>query len=251
MTNPESPNHSQISKMVTGYETEDPLFESGFKWISAKLAAVIAVVFAFQLIFPAITLNFAEVPVLVFSEPWRIITHIFLHSTTSITHIFYNLFGLVLFGSILEKIIGWRRFLSTFFIAGIVAGLGSVVVSFIQGTQNIPSIGASGAIFGIIGMLAILRPRMMVYVVYFPMPMIAAAVVWALIDLVGLFNQFDQINNAAHLFGMLFGIIFAFLIRHRFGEPFFVRKRSDDIHINEEDFEEWEEKYMGKKKKRG
>ena len=159
------------------------------------------------------------------------------------------MFGLLLFGSILEKIIGWRRFLTTFFVAGIVAGVGSVAVSFIQGTQNIPSIGASGAIFGILGMLAILRPRMIVYVVYFPMPMILAAVVWALIDLVGLFNPFDQTNNAAHLFGMLFGIVFAFLIRHRFGEPFFVKKRSDDIHIEEKDFESWEEKYMGKKKK--
>ncbi|HIK00326.1 TPA: rhomboid family intramembrane serine protease [archaeon] len=236
--------------MVIGYETEDPLFESGFKWISIKLAAVITFIFVLQLIYPPLTDMFSEIPSRIFFEPWRIITHIFLHSTTNITHIFYNMFGLVLFGAILEKIVGWRRFLTIFFIAGIVASIGSIVVSFLQGTQNIPSIGASGAIFGVIGALAVLRPRMIVYVLYFPMPMIAAAFFWALIDIIGLFNPFDYINNSAHLFGMFFGIVFALAIRQRFGEPFFVKKRSADIHIKEEEFEDWEERWMGRKKKK-
>src|SRR3989344_2485212 len=217
--------------MVIGYETEDPLFESGFKWISIKLAAVITFIFVLQLIYPPLTDMFSEIPSRIFFEPWRIITHIFLHSTTNITHIFYNMFGLVLF-------------------AGIVASIGSIVVSFLQGTQNIPSIGASGAIFGVIGALAVLRPRMIVYVLYFPMPMIAAAFFWALIDIIGLFNPFDYINNSAHLFGMFFGIVFALAIRQRFGEPFFVKKRSADIHIKEEEFEDWEERWMGRKKKK-
>ncbi len=238
------------SKMVTGSEMDEPLFEKSFRWVSVKLAIIISFVFVLQLIYPPLTKIFSEIPSRVLFEPWRIITHIFLHSTTNITHIFYNMFGLILFGTILEKIVGWRRFLTIFFISGVVASIGSVIVSFIQGTQNIPSIGASGAIFGIIGALAILRPRMMVYVLYFPMPMIAAAILWALIDVIGLFNPYDFVDNSAHLFGMFFGIVFALAIRHRFGEPFFVKKRSADIHISKEEFEEWEEKWMGRKKKK-
>ena len=229
-------------------EMDEAVFESKFNWVAVKLVAAISFVFVLQVLYPPLTGMFAEVPVLVIYQPWRVVTHIFLHG--GIEHLFYNMFALALFGTILEKVIGWRRFLSLFFAAGIIASIGSIITAFLFRNPSIGSVGASGAIFGVIGTLAILRPRMIVYFGFFPMPMVAAAVFYALIDIVGLFNPFSPIDNSAHLFGMFFGIIFALLLREKFGEPLFVKKRSADIRINEEEFEDWEERWMGRKKKR-
>lgn len=234
--------------MVTGYEHEDPLLERGFNWVAAKLAAVIVGIFVLQLIFPQLTDIFAEVPALIPLQPWRIITHVFLHG--GIEHLFYNMLALVLFGTILEKIIGWRRFLSVFFIGGLIAGIGSAFIYTLNGDAFAGSIGASGAIMGITGALAILRPRMIVYIGV-PLPMIVAMLFWAALDVFGTFAKHSGINNYAHLFGLAFGILYGLMLWKNFGEPLFLKKSSADIHINEEEFEEWENKWMGKKKKRG
>ena len=140
----------------------------------------------------------------------------FLHG--SFEHLFYNMFALALFGSILEKIVGSKTFLIVFFISGLVAGLGTI--PFYEA-----ALGASGAIFGILGCLTMLRPRMRVYVGYIPMPMIMAAVIWAFIDLIGMFAP-SGTANAAHLFGMGFGLILGYSLRNKFGEPFFIKKES-------------------------
>jgi len=79
------------------------------------------------------------------------------------------------------------------------------------------SLGASGAIFGIMGTLTVLRPKMYVWVFGVPMPMFVASIIWALIDLVGMFAP-SGIANAAHIAGLSSGIIIGFLLRKQFGE---------------------------------
>jgi hypothetical protein len=101
------------------------------------------------------------------------------------------MFGLALFGSILEKIIGSKRFLWIYLGIGV---LGNLIGVFLYPR----SLGASGAIFGILGLLAVLRPNMQVWVMYFPMPMWAAAIVWFLIDFVGIFAPAGT-ANAIHI----------------------------------------------------
>ena len=78
-------------------------------------------------------------------EFWRFLSAIFLHG--SITHLIYNLFALLFFGGLLEKLIGSKRFLILFFISGIFANL--ISVWFYSS-----SLGASGAVYGILGALA-------------------------------------------------------------------------------------------------
>src|SRR3989338_5744500 len=167
------------------------------------LTGIIAAVFFLQIAFPSITANFRLASADVWSRPWTLLTAIFLHG--SIVHLLYNGFGLAVFGSILEEVIGSRRFLMVFFATGLVS---SVASTFFYNAV----IGASGAIFGIMGVVTVLHPTMTVWVYYIPMPMYMAAVVWAVVDLFG-FVVPQGIANAGHLAGLAAGIAAGFVIR--------------------------------------
>ncbi|MFA5174298.1 MAG: rhomboid family intramembrane serine protease [Candidatus Pacearchaeota archaeon] len=167
---------------------------------------------------------------LAFGEYWRFLTAIFLHG--SLAHLLYNLFALALFGFILEKTIGSNRFLVVFFLSGIVANIISV-------NYYDSSLGASGAIMGIIGCLAIIRPLMMVWAFGMPMPMILASVLWIAGDLLGLFIP-SNVGHIAHLSGVGVGILIGFLIRLKTR----IKKARETINIPESYIRVWEDKYM-------
>jgi len=215
-----------------------------YNWYSIKIVIVCIIIWILQLMIPQITDEFALVSSEFFSKPWMIITYIFLHGSP--LHIFYNMFALALFGSILEKIIGGKKFLFVFFVSGIVAGIGSIL--FYRA-----SIGASGAIYGIFGTLAILRPRMTVYMgLGVPMPLILAVSLWAAGDLLGFFAPCRYINGeiicenvayAAHLFGLAFGLLYGFYLKKDYGEIASIKKRVK-ARIDEEEFEKWEDEWL-------
>jgi membrane associated rhomboid family serine protease len=202
-------------------------------WFTIQLVAICVVVFIFQNIDPQITGQYDLVSADVLSRPWILVTSMFLHG--SFEHLFYNMFALALFGYILENIIGSKKFLILYFVSGVIAGLGTI--PFYEA-----SLGASGAIMGILGTLGMLRPRMTVYISYIPMPMAAAVVLWALGDIIGFFAP-SGIANAAHLFGLAVGLVIGFYLKDKYGErnkP----KRKIENDISEEDFEEWEDDWM-------
>ena len=205
-----------------------------YNWNAIKLSVICVIVFILQMmndpwLTEELLLNSAEL----FSKPWMIVTHIFAHG--SINHIFFNIFALAMFGSILESIIGGRKFLFVFFASGIVAGLGSFL--FYEA-----SLGASGAVMGIMGTLAVLRPRMTVYVSYFPMPMSVAVIVWALGDLFGFFNPFTNVAHIAHLAGMAIGLIYGLKVKNKYGRKYPKRIRYREI--GEEKIREWEDEWL-------
>jgi hypothetical protein len=173
------------------------------------------VIFILQLAFPVVTDQFALYRDRVVTEPWLLVTSMFLHG--GFEHLFFNMFALGLFGIILENIIDSRRFLVIYFLAGIMASAGSAIF-------YPASLGASGAIYGILGTLTVLRPRMRVWVMGVPMPMFVAAIVWAGIDLLGMFAP-SGTANAAHLFGLGAGLVAGYLLRKDFGRRF---KRARD-----------------------
>src|SRR3989338_6163536 len=133
------------------------------------LCPIIFIIFILQKLMPGFTDLFILDSRLVIPKVWTLFTAIFLHS--GIVHILYNLFALALFGSVLEHIIGSKKFLVLFFVSGLVASLAGLPF-------YTRVLGASGAIFGILGMLGILRPKMTVWVYSIPMPMILALFVW-------------------------------------------------------------------------
>ncbi|NIM46716.1 MAG: rhomboid family intramembrane serine protease [Candidatus Aenigmarchaeota archaeon] len=204
-----------------------------YNWYAIKIVIICVIVFILQFILP-ITDNFALISSEFLFKPWTIVTYIFLHGSPS--HIFGNMFALALFGSILEKLIGGKKFLIVFFVSGIIAGIGSILF---YGA----SIGASGAIYGIFGTLAILRPRMTVYMGFgAPMPMIAAVFFWALLDFLGFFTALDNVAYAAHLFGLAFGLIYGFYLKKEYGEKRSKRRSKTDI--SEEEIRKWEDRWL-------
>jgi uncharacterized protein len=164
-------------------------------------------------------------------EIWRIVTSIFLHG--GVAHLLYNLFALALFGIILERIIGSRRFLLVFFFSGILANI--VSVNFYES-----SLGASGAIYGILGCLAVIRPMMMVWVFGIPMPMFIAAILWVGGSILGIFIP-SNIGDIAHLSGIVVGFLAGLFLRGRFAERKITGRRVD---IPDEYMQEWEDRYM-------
>jgi len=144
---------------------------------------------------------FIFIPMWALQMPWVFVTSIFFHA--DITHLLFNMFALYIFGRYLEMRIGSRDFLVLFLVSGVVGNLGYFLT---VGTKGAPALGASGAIYGVIGALAILAPLLRVLVYgFFPVPLIFAAVLWALIDLFGLLLP-SSIAHGAHLGGMLVGV---------------------------------------------
>jgi len=206
---------------------------SFFDFWSVRLAVVCVIIFALQTTVPSLTDGLALVSANALSQPWLFITSMFAHG--SLEHLIYNMFALLLFGSILENIIGSRRWLAIFFISGIVAGIASAMF-------YPASLGASGAIFGLLGALAVLRPRMTVWAAGIPMPMAIAAGVWAAGDMLGLFVP-SGIANAAHLAGLAVGLAVGLVLRKQFGEKVFVRKQHGP-EIEESEFRSWERRWF-------
>jgi membrane associated rhomboid family serine protease len=112
--------------------------------------------------------NFALVPSFILSGQhlWTLVTSMFLHG--SFFHLFANMFSLFFIGSFLENLIGKKRFLWTYLIAGLVGGIFFVLASLIFGGVEIPAVGASGAIFGLLGVLAVLVPYSKIYLIAGP-----------------------------------------------------------------------------------
>jgi len=199
-----------------------------FRFYAIKLSGIMILIFVLQIFFS----GFTELFLLnqdSWTQVWRFLTAIFLHG--GIAHLLYNIFALALFGSILEKLIGWKKFFRVFFISGILANL--VSVSFYNS-----SLGASGAIFGIIGALVVVRPWMFVWAFGLPLPMIVAGGLWAIGDLIGIFVP-SGIANIAHLSGMFFGLVLGALYKKRKK-----RRRSNKVVIDERAVRKWEEGFL-------
>ncbi|MBI1978463.1 MAG: rhomboid family intramembrane serine protease [Candidatus Aenigmarchaeota archaeon] len=151
---------------------------------------------------------FAFTPALAFDMPWTFITSIFLHGGFS--HLFFNMFALLMFGLSLENRIGPKNYLVIFFLAGM---LGSIGYMFTAGNPNTPAVGMSGAIYGIMGALAMIMPGTMVFIGgFFPMPMIFAVFFWGVSEFLGLFYP-SGIARGAHLAGLFIGILYGLYIR--------------------------------------
>ncbi len=147
---------------------------------------------------------------------WTFITSMFMHA--GLGHLFVNMISLVFIGSFVERLIGKKRFLGIYFVAGLFAGLFFVLIAWLTGSDlNIYAVGASGAIFGLGGLLAVLTPRLPVLVMFIiPMPMWLAMVVlmfglWAVSLAAGL-----PIGNIAHLGGLLVGLGYGFYLKKKY-----------------------------------
>ena len=115
--------------------------------------------------------NFALTPSLVLDGKsiWTFVTSIFMHA--GFFHLFVNMLSLFFIGNFLEKIIGGKRFLWLYLLSGLVGGIFFVLSGLIF-NNDIPGVGASGAIFGVLGVLSILTPKSKIYLIVGPIILI-------------------------------------------------------------------------------
>jgi len=143
--------------------------------------------------------------------PWMFFTSIFLHDDSSFLHIFYNSFGLFMFGIYLERLLTKNQYIVLFLLSGI---FGNIAYFFVNFNPNIPAVGASGAIYGLIGSLAVLKPNLIVYIYYMPVPLIFVALFYMIQEFLGIFIP-SPIASQAHFAGLLFGMFYGYFIKKR------------------------------------
>ena len=164
---------------------------------------------------------FGLVPKLAFENffIWQFSTYMFLHG--GLGHIFFNMFALWMFGVELENNWGTKEFLKFYFLTGIAAGLSTAIFSW---GSTIPTIGASGAIYGILAAYALFFPDRYVYLyLLFPIKMTYLAVILGVIEFISARHGGSGIAHTAHLGGMIVGYIYLrYKYRHwGIGKDFF------------------------------
>ena len=169
----------------------------------------------------------------------QFLTYMFMHDSSSFNngfmHIFFNMFALYMFGSLLEKVMGMKRFILFYLVCGLGAGLvQELVLQFTYGSvteyinlvdesgkiveritrneffNSMITVGASGAVFGILLAFAIIFPNIPLYIMFIPIPVKAkwAVLGYGLLELFfGVSGTMDNVAHFAHLGGMLFGLI--------------------------------------------
>lgn len=159
-------------------------------------------------------------PVLVIEQyyVWQLISYMFLHG--GFFHIFLNMYALLIFGMPVEQAWGSRRFMIYYFFTGIGAGLTILIINTYLGGVNYitPTIGASGAVFGLLLAFGMLFPDAEI-LIFFLIPMRAKflVILYGGLELYSLIASGGQspISHTGHLGGILFGIIFFLIIRKR------------------------------------
>jgi len=144
-----------------------------------------------------------------FSRPWGLVTSMFLHG--GLTHLFFNMLALFFFGPLLERHIGTKSFLALYFGSGILAGLAQIIVFPASAV-----LGASGAIFGVLGALTVLMPDLVIFLYFVPLKMVYATILFAILDLFPMLTGTpDGIAHAAHLAGLAIGLAAGFWYRQK------------------------------------
>lgn len=149
-------------------------------------------------------------------QPFQLVTHMFMHG--NFMHILFNMFGIFMFGTAVEYYLGPKKFLAFYLISGFGAMLLHWVIMYLQFTYgnvdpmmvNIPMMGASGALFGILVAFAMFFPNTPLMLIFFPVPIKAKyfVAIYAAMELfLGLGNFQSGVAHFAHLGGALAGFL--------------------------------------------
>ena len=158
---------------------------------------------------PLMSKWFALNPISFIWKPWQLVTYMFMHG--GFGHLFFNMYTLFIFGSVLENVWGTKKFLTFYFVTGIGAALVNIGVQYLTGSFAL-TVGASGAIYGILMGYAMLYPDSMLTLILPPVSMKAKwfVLIFAGIELLlGISN--NPADNVAH-FAHRGGLVFAFLM---------------------------------------
>ena len=140
---------------------------------------------------------------------WQLFTYGLLHSTHDLMHLLGNMLTLYFFGTMLEEMIGGRRFLLTYACAQVAGAVLFLASALITGSQTV-AIGASGAVYGVMIVMAVLRPRQTVFLMFIPVTLKVLAFVILGITVFSWLNTLrdgagDGVAHLVHLGGIAYG----------------------------------------------
>lgn len=193
------------------YMTRNSLINRRFKYTQNNvvliLIAINVVMFALTKLFPRMQVYLSMIPSLIVYNKfyWQFFTYMFMHA--SLSHLFFNMFALWMFGTLIEKQIGSREFLLFYLLTGLLSGVASFILYYFLG-QNVILLGASGAVYAILMLFAVLFPfARVLFLGFIPM---RAPVLVLFYFVVEFFSQFrmDGVSHYTHLFGFLFAYLY-------------------------------------------
>jgi membrane associated rhomboid family serine protease len=186
----------------------------------ALLLINVAVFFLLPLLGGSVEALFALWPLGTHFLPWQVVTYSFLHG--NFEHLFFNMLGLWMFGSELERIWGEKRFLQFYAASVLAAAFTQLIVTALMGSVY-PTVGASGGLFGLLLAFAMMFPNRVI-LLFFVIPMKARYLVllYGLLELYqGVYVMNSGVAHFAHLGGMLGGLL---MIRYWRGQLPFGRR---------------------------
>ncbi len=167
---------------------------------------------------------------------YQLFTYMFLHG--GLWHLFANMFALWMFGRIIEQVWGARKFLFYYILCGVGAGLTQELMQFFTASGAM-TVGASGAIFGILLAFGMIFPDERIFIIPIPVPIKAKwfVVLYAALELFLGFNAghsgSDNVAHMAHLGGMLFGLMAILYWRHKEQQPrVYRRPKEQEVRFN-------------------
>ncbi len=145
-----------------------------------------------------------------FPPVWQLVSYGFLHDPVDVMHILMNMLFIYFLGTMLEGIIGGRRFLSFYLSAIIAAGVGQLLFNLLTKNYS-PTVGASGAVLAVVVAIATLRPQMRLIFIIFPLTMRTFAMIYVGLDVWRLISEArgmgGNVAYIAHLSGALWGFL--------------------------------------------
>jgi len=148
---------------------------------------------------------------------WTFLTSMFMHG--GVFHLFVNMLSLFFIGSLVERILGKKRYLWFYLISGLIAGLFFVLFSLVFPADfNAYAVGASGALFGLVGILVLLTPNLPVYVMFIPIPIKIKYAAVGLLVVLWIISATTNlgIGNTAHLGGLIVGVLYGVYLRNKY-----------------------------------
>ena len=189
--------------------------------VNKTLILLNVVVFGLQqLLGPIVQLHFALWPPEIEKlggpsfQLWQLLTYGFLHDPHGLSHIFFNMFALLMFGSSIEQTLGSRRYLIYYLASVVGAALMHLIVVTYANLPAAPVVGASGGVFGVLLAFGMMFPKRKLFVIPIPIPLPAWLFVtlYGIMELVlGVTQTAQGVAHFAHLGGMLTGFV---LIRY-------------------------------------
>lgn len=161
-------------------------------------------------------------------RPWQLFTYMFMHGGFS--HLFFNMFALWMFGMELEHLWGSKNFLIFYVVCGIGAGLANAFIAPIFTTipPNVPTVGASGSIYGVLIAFGMIFPNRYIYI-YFMLPIKAKylVIIYIAVEVFAVASQSQSgIAHVAHLGGGVIGFLYVYFYLNRGPRKFFSQNES-------------------------